>query len=144
MNIEDLKREPFEGLVNVAQLLKEPVGSIRRYRIGEILDEHDEGLAQGSITLTRTGQGVLVQGELTLLVELVCSRCLKDFSYAMSFTIEEEFLQGWNDLPSPEEPDDVTVDSDNILDLGEIIRQYAVLNLPMKALCTAQCSALRR
>jgi uncharacterized protein len=143
MNIEDLKREPFEGSVNVAQLLKEPVGSKRRYRIDEVLDQH-EGLAQGSVTLTRTGQGVLVQGELTLLVELVCSRCLEDFSYAMNYTIEEEFLQERNDLPSPEELDDVTIDSDNILDLGEIIRQYAVLNLPMKALCTAQCSALRR
>lgn len=137
MNIEDLKRKPFEGSVNVAQLLKEPVGSQRRYRIGEVLDEYDEGLAQGSVTLTRTGQGVLVQGELTLLVELVCSRCLKDFSYAMNFTIEDEFLQGWNDLPSPEELDDVTIDSDNLLNLGEIIRQYAVLHLPMKALCAA-------
>lgn len=123
--------------MNVAQLLKEPVGSQRRYRIGEVLDEYDEGLAQGSVTLTRTGQGVLVQGELTLLVELVCSRCLKDFSYAMNFTIEDEFLQGWNDLPSPEELDDVTIDSDNLLNLGEIIRQYAVLHLPMKALCAA-------
>jgi uncharacterized protein len=137
MNIEDLKRKPFEGSVNVAQLLKEPVGSKRRYGIGEVLDEYDEGLAQGSVTLTRTGQGLLVQGELTLVVELVCSRCLKDFSHAMKFTIEEEFLQGWNDLPSPEELDDVTIDSDNMLDLGEIIRQYAVLHLPMKALCAA-------
>jgi len=123
--------------VNVAQLLKEPVGSKRRYRIGEVLDEYDEGLAQGSVTLTRTGQGLLVQGELTLVVELVCSRCLKDFPHAMKFTIEDEFLQGWNDLPSPEELDDVTIDSDNMLDLGEIIRQYAVLHLPMKALCAA-------
>jgi len=137
MNIEDLKRKPFEGSVNVAQLLKEPVGSKRRYRIGEVLDEYDEGLAQGSVTLTRTGQGLLVQGELTLVVELVCSRCLKDFPHAMKFTIEGEFLQGWNDLPSPEELDDVTIDSDNMLDLGEIIRQYAVLHLPMKALCAA-------
>jgi uncharacterized protein len=144
MNVEDLKRKPFEGSVNVAQLLKEPVGSRRRYHIDEVLDSYDEGLNQGIVTLTRTGQGILVQGELTLLVELVCNRCLNDFSYAMNFTIEEEFLQGWNGLPSPEGPDDVTVDSDNMLDLGEIIRQYAVLNLPMKALCPVHCSKFRR
>jgi len=130
--------------VNVAQLLKEPVGSRRRYHIGEVLDSYDEGLTQGNVTLTRTGQGILVQGELTLLVELVCNRCLNDFSYAMNFTIEEEFLQEWNGLPSPEGPDDVTVDSNNMLDLGEIIRQHAVLNLPMKALCPVHCSRFRR
>ncbi len=130
--------------MNVAELLKEHVGSRRRYHIGEVLDSYDEGSAQGNVTLTRTGQGILVQGELTLLVELVCSRCLSDFSYAMNFTIEEEFLQGWNGLPSSEGQDEVAVYSDNILDLGEIIRQYAVLNLPMKALCPAHCSRPRR
>lgn len=148
MKVEELKRKPFKGLANVAQLLKEPVGSKRSYHIEEILDEQAKGSIQGKVTLIHTSQGILVQGKLTAEVELICSRCLNAFPYPVNFTIEEEFLPTIDissglPLSSSEEPVDLTIDSDNMLDLGEIMRQYVLLNLPMKPLCRPDCAGIK-
>jgi uncharacterized protein len=137
-----------EGLVNVAQLLKEPVGSTRKYNIREIINEQVENSVKGELTLVRSGQGILVQGELAVKVPLVCSRCLNAFLGCVIFTIEEESLPTTDvssGLPvalSQESPN-CTIDSNHMLDVGEIIRQYTLLSLPMKPLCRPDCTGIR-
>jgi uncharacterized metal-binding protein YceD (DUF177 family) len=143
MKVEELKGEPFSGLVDVAQLLREPVGSSRSYGTDEIIDEQARGSVQGKVTLMHTRRGILVQGKLNVEVEIVCSRCLNVFLYPVAFNIEEEFLCTSNSLPSSEEQGDVTISSDNVLDLGEIIRQNTLLNLPMKPLCRPDCAGIK-
>lgn len=146
MKAEDLNGKPFKGLVNVAQLLKQPTGSSCSYRADEIVDEQAKYPVQGKITLTHSGQGILIRAELTVKVELTCSRCLNEFLYPVSFSIEEEMPPTINvssGLPLSKEPSAFTVDSNNMLDLGEIIRQYTLLNLPMKPLCQPDCAGIK-
>jgi len=146
MKAEDLNGKPFKGLVNVAQLLKQPTGSSCSYRADEIVNEQAKDSIQGKITLTQSGQGILIRAELTVKVELTCSRCLNEFPYPVSFSIEEEIPPTINvssGLPLSKEPSDFTVDSNNMLDLGEIIRQYTLLNLPMKPLCQPDCAGIK-
>jgi uncharacterized protein len=139
MTVEELKGNPFEGSVNVSQLLKEPVGSTRNYQVEEILDEPAREPVSGKLTFIHTRQGVLIQGELAAELELTCSRCLNTFSRTVSFNIEEEFLP-----TSPSSlPVSVTIDNNHILDLGEIIRQHILLNLPMKPLCQPNCPGIK-
>jgi len=144
MNVEELKGKPFTGLIHVAQLLKEPIGSSRSYHAEEIVDEEAKGCVKGKITLIHTRGGILVLGELSIELEMRCSRCLNAFLYPISFTLEEEFLCASNRLPSPEELDNVSIGGDNVLDLGEIIRQNCLLNLPMKRLCRVDCAGINR
>jgi uncharacterized protein len=139
MKVEELKGSPFKGLVNVAQLLKEPVGSSRSYNAEEIVDEQAGGSIRGRVTLIHTSQGILVQAELNTEVELTCSRCLDTFLCPINFTIEEEYLPAY----LSNSPADVTIDNDNMLDLGEVIRQYILLNLPMKPLCRPDCAGIK-
>ncbi len=146
MRIEDLNVKPFESLINVAQLLSEPVGSSQSYCIDELVDEQAGGLVQGKITLIHSGNGVLVRAELTVKVELTCSRCLDDFVYLANLHIEEEFFSAANvssASPFPEESTEFTIDNHNMLDLGEIIRQYTLLNLPMKPICRPDCIGIK-
>ncbi len=146
MRIEDLNVKPFESLINVAQLLSEPVGSSQSYCIDELVDEQAGGLVQGKITLIHSGNGVLVRAELTVKVELTCSRCLDDFVYPANLHIEEEFFSAPNvssASPFPEESTEFTIDNHNMLDLGEIIRQYTLLNLPMKPICRPDCIGIK-
>jgi uncharacterized protein len=140
--------EFLNALINVAQLLKEPDGSTRSYDIDEIIDEEVEGSVIGKVKLIHTNRGVLVQGKLTVEVKLVCSRCLDTFLFPISFTAEEEFLRisdllGDSTLYTPELAEEFTIDSNNILDLGELIRQYTLLNLPMKPLCRPECLGIK-
>jgi uncharacterized protein len=140
-----MKGEPLEASINVTQLLKEPVGTSQSHDINGIMGGEVEGYVEGKAKLTRTSQGVLVQCKLNAEVKLVCSRCLDIFSWPMSFTAEEEFLPISDDatLSSPEESGEFTIDDNNVLDLGELIRQYVLLNLPMKPLCHPDCSGMK-
>ncbi len=140
-----MKGEPLEASINVTHLLKEPVGTSQSHDINGIMGGEVEGYVEGKAKLTRTSQGVLVQCKLNAEVKLVCSRCLDIFSWPMSFTAEEEFLPISDDatLSSPEESGEFTIDDNNILDLGELIRQYVLLNLPMKPLCHPDCPGMK-
>ena len=146
--MEKLEGKPLRTLVNVAQLLKEPVGSIQSHDISGIIEEEVEGSIEGKIKLIRTNRGVLAQGKLTVEVDLICGRCLDPFLSPIDFTVEEEFLPTV-DVSSglarslSEESEGFTIDVDNILDLGELIRQYTLLNLPMKPLCRPDCTGIK-
>jgi uncharacterized protein len=142
-----MEKEPLIALLNVAQLLKEPVGSTQSYDISGVIDEEVEGSVEGKAKLIHTSQGVLVQCKLTAEVKLICSRCLDMFLVPITFTAEEEFLPvsdvlGDLALSSPEQSEEFTIDDKNILDLSELIRQYALLNLPMKPLCRPDCPGI--
>lgn len=146
MRGEELNVRPFESLINVAQLLSEPIGSSQSYCVDELVDEQARGLVQGKMTLIHSGNGVLVRAELTVKVELTCSRCLNDFVYPVNLHIEEEFFSAANVSSAsffPEDSTELTVDNHNILDLGEIIRQYTLLNLPMKPICQPDCTGIK-
>jgi uncharacterized protein len=143
-----MKREPLKTLVNVASLLKEPVGSSQSYDIEGMLGDEIEASVEGTAKMVHTTRGVLVQCELSSEVELACSRCLEAFLCPINFTAEEEFLPAADmsdesTLPLPEQLEQFTIDDRNVLDLGELIRQYVLLNLPMKPLCRPDCPGIK-
>jgi len=143
-----MKREPLEALINVTQLLKEPVGSSQSHDISGTIGEEVEGFVEGKAKLIRISRGVLVQCKLTAEVKLICSRCLDTFLCPISFTAEEAFLpisdvSDDSALSLPEQSEEFTIDDKNILDLGELIRQYVLLNLPMKPLCCPDCPGMK-
>jgi uncharacterized protein len=143
-----MKREPLKALINVTSLLKEPVGSSQSYDIDGILGDEIEGFVEGTAKVIHITRGVLVQCELSAEVKLVCSRCLEAFSCPINFTAEEEFLpvadmSDDSALSSPEQSEEFTIDDKNIVDLGELIRQYVLLNLPMKPLCRPNCPGIK-
>jgi uncharacterized protein len=143
-----MKREPLKALINVTQLLKEPVGSSQSHDISGTIGEEVEGFVEGKAKLIRISRGVLVQCKLTAEVKLICSRCLDTFLCPISFTAEEEFLpisdvSDDSALSLPEQSEEFTIDDKNLLDLGELIRQYVLLNLPMKPLCRLDCPGMK-
>jgi uncharacterized protein len=143
-----MEREPLKALLNVAQLLKEPVGSSESHDICGTIAEEFECFTNGKAKLIHSNRGVLVQCKLNTEVKLICSRCLNTFLCPISFTAEEEFLpvsdvSGDLALSSAEQSEGFTIDNKNVLDLSELIRQYILLNLPMKPLCRPDCPGIK-
>jgi len=134
--------------INVAQLLKSPVGSNRSYEVDDAVEIADSDRAvKGQVELIRTNRGILVKGALSTEVELTCSRCLAEFICPLSLEIEEEYFPTIDILTGtalalPDEPGAFTIDQNNILDLTEATRQYTLLAIPMKPLCQADCAGL--
>ena len=135
---------------NVAQLLKEPIGSRREYQ----LDENFTGplrfaeVARGPVNILRTHRGVLVEATIQVRSTLACGRCLEDYTQSSEISFEEEFfpimdLQTGRSLPVPDDADEGSfIDSDHLLDLSGTIREYVFTDIPMKPLCRRECLGL--
>ena len=134
-----------EMRINVAQLLKEPVGSTRSYQINESVGKEGTNSIKGEVTLTHTNRGILVKGTMTANVTGVCSRCLNSADCSVNFDLEDEFLPSMDTpkgLSLPKEPDSFAIDSNHVLDLSEVIRQYTLLAMPTKLLCRPDCAGI--
>lgn len=135
--------------INVAQQLKAPVGTSRRASFQEVGESPNGGatLVHGELNLTRTDRGILVQGTMTLEARVECSRCLREFDYPLTLSIEEEYYPTHDVLTGatvslPQEERSFTIDEDHIINLAEAVRQYSILGLPMKPLCRPECAGL--
>jgi uncharacterized protein len=134
--------------INVSQLLKESIGSSRDYEIDETIEDKEDNLlipVKGSIRLTRTNRSILAKGKFNVSVNTTCARCLKEFNCPLELNVEEEYfpvLDMGSGYPaeSPEESESFTIDEHQILDLTEAVRQYTLLAVPMKPLCSKDCS----
>ncbi len=134
---------------NVSQLLKAPLGTVREYELDDDVDIGDEAAyVHGGVTLLRTNRGILVTGRLETGIAQTCSRCLNEYKQPLSLDIEEEYfptvdiLSGARVALPLDEPGAFSIDKSNVLDLGEAIRQYALLAVPMKPLCRPDCAGL--
>jgi uncharacterized protein len=144
--MEKSKNRPLESFIDVSQLLKERIGSTQSYDISGTFSQEVEGYVDGKLKLTRSNRGILVQGNFHAQVSLQCSRCLAMFSCPLGFAVEEEFLSPFDfgfAASLAEERGDFTITAQNMLNLGELIRQYVLLNLPMKPLCRPNCPGMK-
>lgn len=133
---------------NVAQLLKEPVGSTRTYWVDEkdvSIDGEGRVDVQGEVTFLWTHRSILVTGSLTTNLTGVCGRCLEPFEYDLSLELEEEYFPTIDintGLPVEPPEEGFTLDQNHILDLAEAVRQSIVMATPMKLVCRAECKGL--
>ncbi|MFC1871641.1 DUF177 domain-containing protein [Chloroflexota bacterium] len=136
--------------INVSQLLKSDIGSIRGFEVSGVVDITGGGagsVVSGAVRLMRTDRGILVAGTINTQAEVICSRCLVTFSCPLALNFEEEYfpvLDVVSGIPVavPGEPGSFTIDEHHVLDLTEAVRQYALLVIPMKPLCREDCSGL--
>lgn len=131
--------------INVAQLLKEPIGSKHSYHIDENIGANSIKSVKGDVNLIRTRSGIMVECEMAALVTGNCSRCLKPIEYEVSYDFEEESLPSVTTsegLSSPGQFDNLIIDEGQILDLSEAIQQYALLTMPAKPLCRPDCAGI--
>jgi uncharacterized protein len=143
---------------NVAQLLKERVGSTRKLDLSTeslpLYHEGDEGLdahnLEGMVKVTKLTEGVLVQGDVTAHVNVLCSRCLTDIDLVVEAQLEEQFRPTVDvetgravKRPSIDEDDDAfEIDPNHIMDLSEPVRQALLVAMDMRPLCREDCKGL--
>ena len=134
--------------INVSHQLKASIGSIRNYEVSGIVNvAGGKSMVQGEVKLMRTDRSILAKSTLHTAVEVTCSRCLGLCACPLTLKIEEEYfpitdVASGASLPLPEEPGYFTIDEHYVIDLTEVIRQYALLAIPMKPLCCGDCAGL--
>mgnify|MGYP000856861088 CR=1 FL=1 len=128
--------------LNVGFLIKEGVGYSRTIPFAEPAADIASDLSvtdlRGEITLTRTPQGLFVQGKLTGEVTGECSRCLDGTPVTLTGRLGDMYYYPADTAPSGE----LTIPEDLNLDLAPEVRDDMLLSQPMHVLCRPDCKGL--
>lgn len=139
-----------DTVINVAGLLKEPLGARRTYRLHfDVFPLDDDVRAEaidGEVKLTRLRDGIIVDVRAKGQVELECVRCLRPYDQDFTTEFAEEYRQTVDvrtgvGLASGEEVEHerFEIDEKHELDVRELLRQEIFVALPMRADCGAEC-----
>ena len=95
----------------------------------------------------KDGQKVRLVGRVKATLELDCSRCLEPFAVPIDSAFDVLFLPAETVAGEGEHEvtdDDVNVSfyRDDVIDLGDVVREQFYLTLPMKPLCRPDCQGL--
>lgn len=103
----------------------------------------EKGLA-ASLKLTKIDPDLYLEGTIGFSVERDCSRCAESFWLPISHSFSMTFSKSEADQSPKEETEalDVTLFSDDELQLGPPIEEQFVLSLPYQSLCRPDCKGI--
>lgn len=132
--------------INVGFLLRENAGYSRDiYFEPETFKIEDITIEQlsGKLRFTRTSRGILVQGMLTAVMSIDCTRCLRAMNLSYDIEFSELFAPASlaNTISEEETPPNLIDDGDYI-DLTPILREESILAHPIGVLCSKECKGL--
>lgn len=125
--------------IQVESNLQGDVGSRESYRINDepapAMIEGDPEVTQplnGELTITHDPQGLAVRGTLNTAVKLDCDRCMNEYEYSLTASIDGLY----QDQPD----EDSWPIADGSIDLSPLIRESIVLAVPARKLCKPDCT----
>jgi len=128
--------------INVGFLHNLPVGSNRdihfyhpELHLPPDLDVTD---FKGKIHISRTPQGLLFEGNFTASTQAECVRCLETFNQPLEVVFYEVYSYTSHSFTDS----NLYVPEDGNIDLSPIIREYMLLETPIKPLCKPDCLGL--
>ena len=133
-------RKPFR--INIGFIVSEEVGYTHQvpFDLEKARFEDDLVLTDfvGVATISRTPQGLLVQGDFRGGITLECVRCLSDFQHSLHWEFTE--LYAFNKKSVTDSglllPDDAHIE------LEPLLREYALLEVPISPICKPDCKGL--
>lgn len=133
------KRSPLR--FNFGFLLEADLGTSRDIELDypSIRVAEDVALSplQGRFRATRTSNGIYLQGALTGGIEVACDRCLAAVSLPLTLALDDLFH--YRAFPPPGE---YRITETGIIDLAPLIRELALLAVPMQVFCKEACLGL--
>jgi uncharacterized protein len=123
----------------------------RRYAPADFALENESFRLAGPVELTgdvrKDAQKVRLKGRLIAALECDCSRCLEQFAVPVDASFDVLLLPSKENTGAAEQEvaeDDLGVSyyKDDVVDLGELMREQFYLALPMKPLCREDCRGL--
>ncbi len=97
-----------------------------------------------NVTITNTGEALLVMGSASAQATTECARCLDEFSLELAGEVEGYFLLS-EDAARPEDMDDdefEVLSADHKIDLAPLIEAALLVEIPLIPLCDEDCKGL--
>jgi uncharacterized protein len=133
-------RSPFR--LNVGFIVHQNIGFSRDFPFDipkiHLPPDLDLGDFTGTARVTRTPQGLLVQVKMRANLLATCVRCLKDYNQHL----EIEFTELYAFSKRSTTDSDLLLPEDGYIDLGALVREYMLLEVPINSLCKPDCKGL--
>ena len=127
--------------LNVGFIINAPIGYNRDFDFyfPEFIDDDLEMTeVEGVINIGRTTQGLIVQGNFGGTTALECVRCLSDYQQHLQWEFTELFAFKEENMTES----GLLVPEDSHLEMQSLVREFAILELPIKPLCRPDCKGL--
>ena len=96
-----------------------------------------------NLTVTNVGnKKVLIEGSTKLVLNVNCSRCLKELQYPMDISVTKDIDFNLSDVERIENLDETNYISGYNLDVDILIRNEIIIGFPMKVLCSEDCKGI--
>ena len=92
----------------------------------------------GIVNFGRTPQGLVLQADFSARTTLECVRCLQDFEHELDWSFTELFAFD----KRSETESELILPEDAHIDLAEMLREYALLEVPISPICRPDCQGL--
>jgi uncharacterized protein len=133
-------RYPFR--LNIGFIIHQEVGyshefefQFEKVKLGDDLELRNFA---GAAQVGRTPQGLLVTGSHAGETTLECVRCLKEFDQALAWKMTEMYAFTEKSVSES----GLIVPEDAQIDLQPLLREYALLEIPINPICKPDCKGL--
>jgi uncharacterized protein len=123
-------------------LINQPIGSRRDFdfdypkmRLGDDLTLREFA---GTARLSRTPQGLLLQADFAGHMDLECVRCLNRFDQSLRWSLTELYAFDQRSVTDS----GLILPEDGHIDLEPLLREYALLEIPISPVCKPDCKGL--
>lgn len=136
-------KQPRQSLrLNIGFLIHQSVGSSRDFYfdLPSLSLEPDFDLKQleGKVRITRTPQGLLLQADFRALIQSECVRCLSN----IDLELHTEFTELYAFSARSTSESELILPEDGFIDLGPLLREYLLLEIPINPLCSPECNGI--
>ena len=133
-------RKPLR--LNIGFLINATIGTKREFPFGfnKISLGDDLSLQEfsGEARFSRTPQGLLLQGDFSFSIEMNCVRCLENFIQPLHVSFTDLYAFDQRSISES----NLLVPEDGQIDLGPLLREYAILEFPINPICKPGCKGL--
>ncbi|RJP48231.1 MAG: DUF177 domain-containing protein [Anaerolineaceae bacterium] len=133
-------KKPFR--FNVGFIIHEEVGYHHDFPFAFDQISLGDGLElrnfEGVINVGKTPQGLIVQADFSAETTLECVRCLTEFEHELTWSFTELYAFDKRSITES----GLLLPDDAHLDMALLLREYALLEIPISPLCKPDCKGL--
>lgn len=128
--------------LNVGFILHQEVGTSNDFTFdlpeAQLADDLELQNLLGTLAIGRTAQGLLFTGDFSAHTQLTCVRCLKSLDQRLAWSMTELYATSEKSVSES----GLIVPEDAQIDLRPLLREYALLEIPINPVCKPDCKGL--
>jgi uncharacterized protein len=133
-------RKPLR--LNIGFLINSPIGVSRDFLFDSLTITSDDGVViesiEGVAKISRTPQGLLVEGRFEGIVCLECARCLVEYQHRLGWEFTELYAFTHDNITDS----GLLVPDDAHIDLQTLVHDFALVEIPITPICKPGCLGL--